>query len=432
MSPILESIGSVKVFGWGAAGSPYFLADITAETGGGEFNDMTVDSSGNIYAVGHQANGGSSQVVKFDSNGSILWQKKLAPSSSCYAYDIRVDSSGNPYVAGVADSDAFLLKLDSSGTTQWQKELDASAGVQNFGLHIDSSDNIYTVGLGTVSTYDNIVAKYNTSGTIQWKKVWGRTGGQDYYAFGATTDSSGNVYVVGQNPGTIVKYNSSGTLQWQKNLDSIGNYSALYNVVADSSDNIYVSGTRAPTNNNQPPFTMLVAKYNSSGSLQWQRYYGSSNRGYATDLTIDASNNLYVVGLSNDAGDPYLMPILKINSSGSLQWQRKLGFSSKNTGANGVKLNSNGDICFAGYYEPSNTSNTKFLVGKLPSDGSLTGTYTLGSDTFTYASGTLSDNTSSLTDGTMSKSVEDANSYSDGNASLTISTSTLTGNKKGL
>lgn len=432
MSPILDSIGSVKAFGWGASGSSYFLSDLTAESGGGQFEDITVDSSGNIYAVGHYASGAYGQVVKFDSGGSVLWQKKLTPSTNCYSYDVKTDSSGNVYIVGNVDSNAGILKLDSSGTTQWQRVLDASSGAQFFGIHIDSSDNIYTSGLSTSGTYDNLIAKYNTSGTLQWKKVWGRTGGQDYYGLNLTTDSSGNVYVVGQNPGTIVKYNSSGSLQWQKNLDSIGNYSALYSAVVDSSDNIYVSGTRAPNNNNQPPFTMLVAKYNSSGSLQWQNYYGSSNRGYGTDLAIDTSNNLYVVGLSNDAGDPYLIPILKINSSGSLQWQRKLGFSSKDTIANGVKLNSNGDICFAGYYVPSNTSNTKFLIGKLPSDGSLTGTYTLGNDTFTYAAGSLSDNVSSLTDGTMTKSVEDASSHSDAVGGLTIGSSSITGNKKGL
>jgi hypothetical protein len=431
MSPIVDSIGSVKVLGWGAFGSPYFVADLTAPTGEGKFDDVTLDSSGNIYAVGNYNNGSNGSIVKFSSSGSILWQKTIS-GTSIQCYDVKTDSSNNVYVVGIENSDAFLVKLNSSGTVQWGKKLNASTGAQNFGVFIDPSDNIYTTALGTSGTYDNLVAKYNTSGTNSWKKIWGRTGGQDYYAFNSGTDSSGNLYVVGQNPGTLVKWNSSGTVQFQKNLDSIGNYTGLYGIVIDSSNNIYVSGTSAPNNTNSPPFKALLAKYDTSGNVQWQKHYGTSNRSYFFDSSLDSSGNTYSCGQSNDAGNPYIGIMFKVNSSGTVQWQRSLSFSNKDTVFNGIKLSSSNDIVVVGSYVPSNTSNTRFLIAKLPSDGSLTGTYTLSGDTFSYAASSLSDNSSSLSTGDMSKSSEDANGYSDDNYSPSPSDTSMTGNKKGI
>ena len=75
------------------------------------------------------------------------------------------------------------------------------------------------------------MVKYNSSGTKQWTKQLG-TSSTDL-ANGVTTDSSGNVYVVGYTYGEldgntntgasdlfVVKYNSSGTKQWTKQLGS--------------------------------------------------------------------------------------------------------------------------------------------------------------------------------------------------------------------
>jgi hypothetical protein len=132
-----------------------------------------------------------------------------------------------------------------SFTQPWTKQLGTLWADRANGVATDSSGNVYVAGhtyeAGTyggldgntsAGDFDLFVVKYNSSGTKQWTKQFGTSG--DDYAYGGATDSSGNVYVVGETysgrgaesgigldgnisaGGTdlfVVKYNSSGTKQ---------------------------------------------------------------------------------------------------------------------------------------------------------------------------------------------------------------------------
>ena len=152
------------------------------------------------------------------------------------------------------------------------------------------------------------------------------------YANGVATDSSGNVYVTGGTKGGldgntsagntdlfVVKYNSSGTKQWTKQLGSSGRDSAN-GVATDSSGNVYVTGgTKGGLdgNTNTGASDIFVVKYNSSGTKQWTKQLGSSSRDYDYGVATDSSRNVYVSGdtyggLDNNTNAGY-------NSSGTKQ-----------------------------------------------------------------------------------------------------------------
>ena len=178
-----------------------------------------------------------------DNTTNSPWTKQLGTSSDDWGNDVTTDSSGNIYVTGGTLGgldgntnsgifDIFLVKYNSSGTKQWTKQLGTSSEDWGNDVTTDSSDNIYVTGWTTgkldgntnSGRYDIFLIKYNSSGTKQWTKLLGTPSSDT--GRGVTTDSSGNIYVTGGTEGRLdgntnsgsydiflVKYNSSGTKQ---------------------------------------------------------------------------------------------------------------------------------------------------------------------------------------------------------------------------
>ena len=211
-------------------------------------------------------------------------------------------------------NDLFVVKYNSSGTKQWTKQLGSESTDTANGVATDSSGNVYLAGvtyggLDGNSNEDNadlFVVKYSSSGTKQWTKQLG-TGEYDE-ARGVTTDSSGNVYLVGGTKGRlngisnsgrtdvfVIKFNSSGTRQWTKPLGTAQNDLAN-GVSIDSSGNFYVAGVTYKDldgNTSAGSADLFVAKYNSSGTKQWTKQLGSSSPDYNYGRSNVLTQNTY-------------------------------------------------------------------------------------------------------------------------------------------
>lgn len=428
----------------GAGGSGDFWIATLGGTGTEYGNDVAVDSLGNVYICGQTNSAGAGGVdfilAKYDALGVIQWQRTLGGSSTDSANGIAVDSLDNVYVCGRTYSlggfgNAVVAKYNSSGTIQWQRMLTNSNDYDEWlGIAIDSSNNVYLSGQtsgtlsGNTGSTDMLIAKYNSSGTLQWQRAIGQT--YTDISYGIAVDASSNVYVCGyQLVSTrdvqLIKYSSSGTLQWQRKLSGTGNDYG-YGVGVDSSNNVYVCGYSSSTGSASSD--ILLAKYNSSGTLQWQRALGGSYFGVAEELTTDSSNNIFIVGRVGapaGAGNNDCI-IVKYNSSGTLQWQRTLGGTNQEWGT-GIAVDNANNIYLAGNVASSGAGDYDCLIAKLPDDGSLTGTY----GSLIYAAAPLTDLTPSLTSSTTSLSgytpslTDSSSTLTDSASSLTSSTTTL-------
>ena len=296
---------------------------------GASSNDMgaaiAVDSSGNVYVAGTTFSPDTILIAKYNNSGTIQWQKTLGGVGDHRTYDIAVDSSGNAYVTGKyynggSDSGILLAKYDSSGNLQWQKR--TSGGTEDIGhsIKLDSSGNIYIVGqTRTNATYhDILVIKLDSSGSVIWDRAITSASNNSDVGQGVAIDSSGNVYVTGKvNDGGIklfvAKFNSSGTIQWQRTLSGNGEYG--YGVGVDGSGNVYVVGTTYITGKS---YDILIAQWNSSGTIQYQRTLGGGGNTYegAEAIELDSSGNMYIVGWQQSSGDGAY--IIKLPGDGSL------------------------------------------------------------------------------------------------------------------
>ena len=127
-----------------------------------------------------------------------------------------------------------------------------------------------------------------------------------------------------------------------------------------------------------------IVQYDSSGVLQWQRRITNVQ---LKDNVTDSSGNVYVLGVNTSNN----LFIAKYNSSGVLQWQNV--FTGQTYVAQSIKVKDNN------IYVCGNVGSNGFIV-KLPDDGSIpgTGTYTLGTTTLTYVAGTQPEAAGTLTD----------------------------------
>jgi uncharacterized delta-60 repeat protein len=398
---------------------------------------IAVDSSGNCYVAGYTISTGAGQqdalITKYNASGTIQWQRVLGGTNGDISYGIAVDSSGNCYVtgytlsAGAGGQDALIAKYDTSGTIQWQRVLGGVSGDLGYGIAVDSSGNCYVTG-NTDSTgagvNDVLIAKYDTSGTIQWQRVLGGTSGEQ--GFGIAVDSSGNCYVTGTTSSTgaggtdalITKYDTSGTIQWQRVLGGT-NTDYGQSIAVDSTGNCYVTGY---TNSaGAGGVDVLVTKYDTSGTIQWQRVLGTTGQDIGHGISVDTSGNCYVTGYTDSAGAGSADVIIaKYDTSGTIQWQRVLGGTSGEQGL-GIAVDSSGNCYVTGYTASAGAGSNDVLIAKLPGDGSKTGTY----GPWTYQASSLTAATSSLTAATSSLTAS-TSTLTAATSSLTAATSTLT------
>jgi uncharacterized delta-60 repeat protein len=423
----------------GAGGVSYWIA-----TFGGSGNDtgmsIATDSSGNSYAAGYTASEGAGSddlsISKYNAAGIIQWQRILGGASLDRANGVSVDSSSNVYAVGRTAStggggtDFLITKYNSSGTLQWQQSLGGTGNEIANDVSIDSAGNIYvlgkTIASGGAGGNQLFLAKYNSSGTLQWQRTL--EGAVTDTGESVAIDSADNVYAVGgtdsEGAGGIdlllAKYNSSGTLQWQRTLGG-SSTDAGYGIAIDSSDNVYCVGDTLSQGAGSDDF--LIAKYNSSGTLQWQRLLGGSDSDEGTSIAIDSADNLYALGRSG-AYPSWDFCIAKYNSAGTIQWQRTLGGPGIDLGK-GITLDSNDNLFVIGEATSIGEGGREFLLAKIPSDGSLTGTYVLDGVNVIYAASSLTAATSTLTSSTSTLTAV-TSTLTSATSTLTAATSTLT------
>ncbi len=374
---------------------------------------IAVDSSGNVYVTGYSygtwgfplnAYSGNSDifVLKLSSSGAVQWNTFFGSSSGYDAGNgIAVDSSGNVYVTGYSygtwgfplnaysgDYDIFVLKLSSSGAVQWNTFFGSSSGYDvGNGIAVDSGGNVYVTGysnatwgspLNAYSGDDDIfVLKLNSSGAVQWNTFFGSSSGYDV-GNGIAVDSGGNIYVTGTSNATwgfplnaysggydifVLKLSGSGAVQWNTFFGSSSGYDGGNGIAVDSSGNVYVTGASnatwgSPLNAYSGESDIFVLKLSSSGAFQWNTFFGSSN-GYdnGKGIAVDSSGNVYVTGYSNAtwgfplnaySGD-YDIFVLKLSSSGPVQWNTFFGSSNGYDNGKGIAVDSSGNVYVTGY-----------------------------------------------------------------------------------
>lgn len=398
--------------------------------------NSAVDADTNVYVFGRSNVSGSYRqtIAKYNKNGIIQWQKQLSNNTHGGYYECwgTVDSSGNP-IAYNSTTDGnnggvVVTKLTSAGAITWQRALGTDTDAFPDTVVTDSAGNVYGTGpMNEGGGYKMMLIKYSSSGVYQWQM---KTNGEGH---GIAVDSSGNIYNGGFAGGTyglqLNKYNSAGSLLLQTRTNGQYGYDTYGGKVAcDSAGNSYSTGLFRQSSGTGYEFGLI--KRNSSGTIQWQRVLTNSSSSYGmvmTNIATDLSDNIYGTAYTDISGTTAV--IAKWNSSGTLQWQRKLTVSG-GCGFYDVKIDSTGTkMVISGFTSAS--GNSDYMLLKLPTDGTLTGTYTVGSYSYTYEASSFTEAAYSGTNVTATLTA-DGGALSASTPANTIATTTLTNTVKTL
>jgi len=189
---------------------------------------ISLGASGNVYVTGYTTSFGSgivnAFVLDYSSGGDLVWQKTWSGDAITEAHGVATDSAGNIYVGGTAGGggnstyDAFVLKYGSDGSLLWQRTWGGSDGEYAQAVSVDAGGDVY---VGGVSGKYNIgygiafLLKYSSDGELLWQRTWEGSAGT--FLHGMSVDDGGNVYLVGgRGDAFLVKYSPEGLLLLQK------------------------------------------------------------------------------------------------------------------------------------------------------------------------------------------------------------------------
>lgn len=373
----------------------------------------SVDAAGNAYVCGSDYNASPTQsiTIKVSALG-IQFQRSLTNASDALDGNAVRGGASVYTFNGLYSTPPKLQAVKyqgSGGALEWQRALSPVAAASPSSGTVSSAGYIFLCGGAKhdagASNNSMYVAAFDYFGALQWQRCLFSGGGTvDSIAYRVDADDSGNAYVFGGNDAggvQLAKYNSSGVLQWQRSLSPSARYRGCCTPAGDVYSFAYDSGTST------------VAKYDTSGTLMWQRAVSNID---ARAICADVSGNVYMAGFPASASTGSIL-VFKYNSSGVLQWQRQLAETSStpyNLWCEALSANSN-TLLIAGGYDGASYGG---FSAAIPSDGSLTGTYSVGGLSISYST---SSNTESAGSATSS-----ITTYADYAGSSTSATSTDT------
>lgn len=293
-------------------------------------------------------------------------------------------AAGTVHSFGALDYGVYIVKLDAGGTLQWSRIVDGTNTDRAFSI-IQTTDGGYAVA-GYTNSFgagqnDFYIVKLTSTGTFQWNKTVGGTGDDYASSILQTTDGgyavSGytNSFGAGETDFYIVKLSGSGAVQWSRTIG--GANSERGNSIIQTTDGGYaVSGSTQSYGAGGED--CCIVKLSNSGSLQWIRTIGGTGNDYAYCMTQTTDGGYAMAGSTESFGagnrDVY---IVKLSSSGTLQWSRSAGGTSYDI-AFSIIQTIDGGYATAGTTHSFGAGGEDFCIFKFDAGGTLQWRRTVG------------------------------------------------------
>lgn len=138
---------------------------------------IALDKDSYIYVTGFSGSG--CYTIKYDPEGGEIWRNPYTHYDETGAYDIATDGDGNAYIAGYAytkktrDYDFLIVKYASNGDLLWERTPNFSSEDKALGVAVDEAGYIYAAGFSKEEgRYNFQIVKYSPGGDSLWNKTY--------------------------------------------------------------------------------------------------------------------------------------------------------------------------------------------------------------------------------------------------------------------
>ena len=197
---------------YNSSGVFQFASGYNGPANGDDFpGSITIDSAGNVYTCGRctsLSTGMDGVVIKYDNAGTQLWVKQYSASNTVLFdqfNDVTVDTSGNVYVCGSSEvfagnPDYLIVKYNNSGVEQWSNRYNVLQNDNALFVSLDAWQNVYITGniFGLFTSFDILTIKYSSDGTSLWQQIYTPTPNNLDDVKGLAIDNNGSVYLAGK------------------------------------------------------------------------------------------------------------------------------------------------------------------------------------------------------------------------------------------
>jgi hypothetical protein len=257
--------------------------------------------------------------------------------------------------------DYWALKFDENDKLLWQKTYGGSKDEKAYQI-IKTNDNGFAIigynksndgDLSANEGFEDIwILKLNATGDILWKTNTGFSGTDKGLSIIQTNDNGffiGSLLDVTASGGLGnarsaarrhaggdywgIKLNSSGNIEWRKYFGGT-NTETCYGVTETSDGYLMIGASDSvdvDIKNNKGSYDFWIVKTDKSGTLLWEKSFGGSEIDEARAITPTNDGNFIIIGDTRSKNKDVSknnggadLWVIKINTNGNLIWEKKL------------------------------------------------------------------------------------------------------------
>ena len=296
-------------------------------------------TSDNGYILSGES-GGDALLIKTNEIGNVEWIKNFGGSWTDFAqYAIECSDGGFLCTGGDgytthSQKEAFLIRTDEYGNELWYKTFRRhDRNGQSWGMcAIEVSDGyvilLTDAGWGADFDSDAWLIKTDKNGNEIWNKTYGGESG-DVGGCLIQTKEGGFVitgytysFDMGGGDAWLLKTDSEGNKVWNKSYGGYY-YDTGEDVIQTEDGGYMIAGRYTPAYQGWGEVGLF--KTDSSGNLEWIRYYGGTDNDFGNSLARSDDGGYVIVGIRHSGLPDFTGWILKTDGNGNKIWDEIIG-----------------------------------------------------------------------------------------------------------